>query len=310
MRLRQCILLICALSLSLPVKAQEQLPANEVFDFLSFTRGVAQMGMAGAGKTLLSESAALAAFDNPAVLPFALHRVDASLLYSRWAPAQPNTLSNHLGGGVSVRLGKGLALSAAAIHQAHAEVDFGQENGKFSPKDLIIALGAGVSFGEHVSLGVSARLVQQQVMADYKLSSTAVTAMLQYRAKALNVAAGLANLGAGVKSENGGVSSLPASARVAASYGLQNGVSTVTFALDADYYFSGKFGVSAGAVYGFKDVFFARAGYRYATAGTAYPSHLALGLGVKWKGLGLDVSYLTANAQIGNSLCAGLSYRF
>ena len=108
----------------------------------------------------------------------------------------------------------------------------------------------------------------------------------------------------------GNVSKLPSSARLAASYELPVGPGTLAAALDADYYFSGKLGVSAGVHYGFKDLVFVRAGYRYATAGAAFPSHLALGLGVKWKGIGLDVSYLTANAQIGNSLCAGLSYRF
>lgn len=310
MKIRHSILLASALLLSWSLKAQEQLPANEVFEFLSFPRGVAQTGMAGAGKSLLSESTALAAFDNPAVLPFALNHVDATVLYGRWAPAQTNTLSNNLGGGVSVRLGKGFAVSAAVINQAHAEVDFGGENGKFSPKDLIVAFGAGASFGDYVSVGVSARLVQQQVMADYKLSSTAITAMIQYHKDALNVAAGLANLGSGVKSENDNVSSLPSSARVAASYELPAGPGALTCALDADYYFSGKIGVSAGVAYGFKDMLFARAGYRYASAGAAFPSHLALGLGAKWKGFGLDVSYLTANAQIGNSLCLGISCRF
>ncbi len=110
MKIRHSILLASALLLSWSLKAQEQLPANEVFEFLSFPRGVAQTGMAGAGKTLLSESTALAAFDNPAVLPFALNHVDATVLYGRWAPAQTNTLSNNLGGGVSVRLGKGFAV--------------------------------------------------------------------------------------------------------------------------------------------------------------------------------------------------------
>jgi hypothetical protein len=132
----------------------------------------------------------------------------------------------------------------------------------------------------------------------------------KFHLNGFNVAAGVANLGSGVTSAKGNVSKLPSSARLAASYELPVGPGTLAAALDADYYFSGKLGVSAGVHYGFKDLVFVRAGYRYATAGAAFPSHLALGLGVKWKGVGLDVSYLTANAQIGNSLCAGLSYRF
>lgn len=299
-----------ALLLSWTLNAQESVPANEVFDFLSLPRGVARTGMAGAGSTLLSESSALATFDNPAVLPFALKHVDVAAVYGRWAPANANTLSNNLGGGASVRLGKGFALSAAVINQAHSEVDFGGKYGTYAPKDLIFAFGAGASFGDHVSLGVSARMVQQSLMEDLKLSSFAVTVMVQYHLNGLNVAAGVANLGSGVTSASGNVSKLPSSARLAASYELPLGPGTLAAALDADYFFSGKLGVSAGVHYGFKDLVFVRAGYRYASPGSAYPSHLAIGLGAKWKGLGLDVSYLTANAQIGNSLCAGLSYRF
>ena len=209
-----------------------------------------------------------------------------------------------------MRLGKGFALSAGVFSQTHSAQDFGSKYGSFTPRDLVIAFGAGASFGDYVSLGVSARLVQQSLMEDYKLSSTAITAMAQFHLNGFNVAAGVANLGSGVTSAKGNVSKLPSSARLAASYELPVGPGTLAAALDADYYFSGKLGVSAGVHYGFKDLVFVRAGYRYATAGAAFPSHLALGLGVKWKGVGLDVSYLTANAQIGNSLCAGLSYRF
>ncbi len=310
MKIRHYILVASALLLSWSLGAQESVPANEVFEFLSFPRGAARTGMAGAGSTLLSESSALATFDNPAVLAFALKHVDVAAVYSRWAPGSTNTLSSNIGGGASVRLGKGFALSAGVFSQTHSAQDFGSEYGSFTPRDLVIAFGAGASFGDYVSLGVSARLVQQSLMEDYKLSSTAITAMVQFHLNGFNVAAGVANLGSGVTSAKGNVSKLPSSARLAASYELPVGPGTLAAALDADYYFSGKLGVSAGVHYGFKDLVFVRAGYRYATAGAAFPSHLALGLGVKWKGVGLDVSYLTANAQIGNSLCAGLSYRF
>lgn len=310
MKIRTFILLASALLLSWPMKAQESVPANEVFEFLSFPRGLAQTGMAGAGSTMLSESAAMASFSNPAVLAFALKHLDAAAVYGRWAPAQTNSLSNNFGGGLSVRLGKGFALSAAVMNQAHSRQDFGGSYGQFAPQDLILAFGAGASFGKHVGLGVAARWVQQSLLPDYKLSAISITAMVQYRLNGINVAAGVANLGGSVTSESGKTSPLPSSARLAASYEAEVGPGTLAGALDADYFFSGKFGVSAGVSYGFKDMVFVRAGYRFASAGAAYPSHLALGLGAKWKGLGLDLSYLTANAQLGNSLCVGLSYRF
>ena len=310
MKFRPVILIASALLLSWPLKAQESLPANEVFEFLAFSRGVARTGMAGAGSSLLSESTAMATFDNPAVLPFALKHVDAAVIGGIQAPANVNTRSTNLGGGVSVRLGKGFAVSAAVLNQAHPSQDFGTKYGVYAPKDLIIAFGAGASFGDYVSLGVAGRMVQQSLLPEYKLSATSVTVMLQYHLRGFSLAAGIANLGSGVASEKGNVSKLPSSARLATSYELPAGPGTLGCALDADYYFSGKLGLSAGVHYGYKDMVFVRAGYRYASTGAAFPSHLALGLGFKWKGLGLDASYITGNAQLANSVCAGLSYNF
>ena len=186
MKIRHYILVASALLLSWSLGAQESVPANEVFEFLSFPRGVARTGMAGAGSTLLSESSALATFDNPAVLAFALKHVDVAAVYSRWAPGSTNTLSSNIGGGASVRLGKGFALSAGVFSQTHSAQDFGSKYGSFTPRDLVIAFGAGASFGDYVSLGVSARLVQQSLMEDYKLSSTAITAMVQFHLNGFN----------------------------------------------------------------------------------------------------------------------------
>ena len=303
MKVRHIILAAIALTLSQAVNAQESVPANEAFDFLGFSRSVAVSGMAGAGSAMTSSPATFAAFDNPAVLPVAVGKIDVGALYS-------HTLSNNVGGGVAVRLGKGFAISAAVVDQIHPVKDFGGSYGSFAPNDLVVAGGAGISFAGHFSLGLSVKYVQQKLMADYSLSSVAFTAMAQYRLGGLNVAAGVANIGGAVKSESGQDSPLSASARLAASYELALGPGTLGAALDGDYYFAGKVGVSAGIQYGLWDMIYARAGYRYASQGAVYPSHLALGLGFRWKWLCLDVYYLTANAQIGNSLGAGLSIRF
>ena len=303
MKVRHIILAALVLSLSWTMKAQESVPANEALDFLGFARDAAQSGMAGAGSSLTSSPAALSTLSNPAVLPVAVGKADAAVVYS-------HTHSNNVGGGVAVRLGKGFAVSAAVIDQIHPVKDFGGTYGIFAPNDLIVSGGAGVSFAQHFSLGLSLKYVQQRIMADYSVSSVAFTAMAQYRLGGFNVAAGVANFGAGVKSESGQVSPLPSSARLAASYELSLGPGTLGAAIDADYYFSRRAGVSAAVQYGLWDMIYARAGYRYASQGAVYPSHLALGLGLRWRWLCLDVYYLTASAQIGNSLGAGLSIRF
>ena len=303
MKLRNLILAASALMLSLAAKAQESVPANEALGFLGIPRNEVQAGMAGAGSALTSGSAALSAFDNPAVLPLAVGKADATVIYS-------HTLSNNAGGGAAVRFGKGFAVSAAVLDQIHPRTDFGGSYDTFSPNDLVAGLGAGFSFARRFSIGLSVRYASEKLMADYTLSSVAFTAMAQYHLRGLNVAAGVANIGAGVKSESGNTSPLPASARIAASYEFGLGPGTLGAALDGDYYFSGKFGISAGLQYGFRDMIYARAGYRFASQGAVFPSHLALGLGFRWKMLQLDVHYITANAQIANSFGAAVGVRF
>lgn len=303
MKLSHAILAFSALMLSLTVKAQESVPATEAFQFLGFPRSIVSTGMAGAGSAMTSSCAALSAFENPAVLPVSVGKVDVSAVYS-------HAISNNFGGGVAVRIGKGFALSAAVIDQIHPVKDFGPEYGTFAPNDLMIALGAGAGFGKHFSVGFSARIVRQQIMADYVLNGAAFNVMLQYRLNGLSIVAGAANLGSGVKSENETKSPQPSSARVAISYEFKLGSSTIDAALDADYYFTRKFGISVGAQYSFRRMIYARAGYRFATPGAAFPSHLALGLGFQWKFLCLDISYITANAQLANSIGAGISFRF
>ena len=296
MKLRHLILTASVLVLSWTVRAQESVPATEVFQFLSFPRSVASAGMAGAGSIW-------SVFENPAALPVNLDKTEFMAMYS-------HSLSHNFGGGAAVRIGKGFALSATVFDQVHPVKDFGVGYAPFAPNDLITGLSAGAGFGEHFSVGVSARFVKQRIMADYSLSSTAFTVMLQYRVAGLRVAAGIANFGSGVKSETEQVSPLPTSAHGAASYEFNIGSSSIAAAIDADYYFSGKFGISAGAQYSFRDMIFARLGYRYATPGAAFPSHLAFGLGFKWKFLCLDVSYITANAQLANSIGAGVRFLF
>ena len=309
MKIRTLIIGALALLFSWTAPAQESVPSNAVFEFLTLPRSVARMGMAGAGSTLSGEGAALAVFDNPSSLPFATaKRVDAAVSYGRWAPASQNTLSNDIVGGVAVRLGRHFVVSAGLVQQMRPSLDLGGTS--FAPWERIIAAGAGVSFSDHLSLGLSARFVKQAIMADYQLSGSALTALMQYRLGGFAVAAGAANLGSGVKSESGNASPLPSSARLAASYELAAGPGALGLALDADYYFAGQFGISAGASYGLWDTLYLRAAYRYASTGAAFPSHLALGLGGRWKGFSLDLSFITANAQVGNSLGVSISYRY
>lgn len=298
-----CLLLLC-----LGAAAQETPSAqSEAMGLLSLPRGAVRSAMAGAGSASVLSQASFAALDNPSVLPFATSKVEVSATYGRWSPSNRGSMSDNIGIGVAFKPFRALALSLAVVNQAHPAMAFTET--PFKPVDGLASLGAGVSFGQHFSIGASFKYAFQRLMPDYKLSAFAFDALAQYHGGHFDVAAGVVNVGSRVKSENGTLYPLPSSARVAGNWHGDIGSDHRLEAnLDADIYFSGKFGAAAGLQYGFKDLLFARAGYRYAMEGAPLPSHLALGLGVKWKGLRVDGSFLTANPIIGNSFMVSIGY--
>lgn len=302
--IRKSFITLAALLVAAVAGAQEVVPANESFPLLVTPRDAALAGMAGAGDASTSGSQAYAAFSNPATLPLAQYKLSAGLSYARWAPARELSLSHNMGGAVAARFGR-VGISAGAFYQAHPALDLG-DDGTYARKDLLVAAGAGILLSQHFSLGLAVRYAQERLLADYKLSAVAFTGMLQYQWNALNVAAGVANLGAGAKSENGTVSPLPASARLAVDYALPLGPGSLELALDGDYYFIGKLSVAGGVSYDFKRIAFLRAGYRYAAPGAALPSYLSLGAGVRYRGIHADVTWLTASPSLANTLLVGI----
>jgi hypothetical protein len=306
--MKRSLLLFPFLLLCISAMAEDKPVANEAMGLLGLPRNSVRSGMAGAGSASVTAPAAFAALESPSVLPFATNKVEAALSYGRWSPSTAGSLSDNIGIAVAGKPFRALALSLAVVNQVHPVMDFGDGKGPFNPIDGIASLGAGVSFGRHFSLGASVIYVQQRLMADYKLSAFAFNAMAQYHSEHFDAAAGVINVGSKVKSENGTEYPLPSSGRLSGVYHSAFGHHGIEAALDADIYFSGKFGAALGLQYSYDNLIYARAGYRYAMQGAALPAHLALGLGVKWKGFRLDGSFLTANPTIGNSFLISIGY--
>lgn len=286
--------------------AQEVVEANEAFGLLRLPRDPAVAGMAGGGSSVLTRSAAFATFDNPAIMPFAISKVDAAVSYGLLTPTFSKSQS--LAAGAAVKLGK-LAVSAGYCHQRNASYDLG--GGPFTPTDMIVGGAVAIPFSQAVSVGASVRYVSQKLFTDYTVSGMSISLMGLYRGKGFNVSAGLADFGGKVKSESGS-SALPTSVKVAADYnGLSFGEDHhLLLALDGDYYFSGNYSGTLSARYDFRDMAFVRAAYRYSSPRAVLPSHLAFGLGGKLFGVTLDVSYVLLSETLSGTLCAGLGYRF
>ena len=279
----------------------------EAMGGLRIERNPALLGMAGAGTSSTSVNMAYAAFGNPAASVRVSKTVEAGVSYANWAPqyAAGKTLS----AGVTGRPTESFSLSVAFSRQGFAAIE-PEPNSSFAPSDLMLGAGAGFAVSKSLSLGVSMAYMKQALLSDYSLSAIAVNALAQYRTGGLNVAAGLVNLGGKVKSESGASYAVPTSAKVAADYTLSFEKARLQFALDADYYFSGNYSVAAGLNLGVGGIGFLRGGYRFASPHAAIPSCLALGGGVEFMGVTLDLAYLTASDVLSGTWMAGIGYRF
>ena len=245
---------------------------------------------------------ALSSLYNPAAIPFT--GSDVQLSYQRWAPSVAP--ANHLNLLSGIRIGKRVGVGLTVGYQMGEE--FALTDGSFfMPSDLLVGLGAGVAFTDYLSLGVKAKYARQGLTKEVAYQAFASDAFLLFNMAGFRATAGVASVGTPVKAAGGGSYALPASAVVGLGYGFAFGLSLVA---DADIYFAGGFAAAGGVQYAWKDMLFARAGYHYGSATAPVPSYLALGLGVKFIGIHLDVSYLTASKALGNSFTIGLGYAF
>lgn len=295
------LFLVLLLTLSvLPLRSQVR---NEALGVLRVDRDPVRAALAGAGSSLTQTGQAFAAFYNPAAAAFSSSKVEAGLSYASWSPRYSHAAN--IAFGVSGHVKDNVVLSVGFARQGYPGLDI-EPSSAFKPSDMMIRAGAGIAFSESFALGVTAGYAQESLLSDYSLSAFTVTAMAQYHAGGLNVAAGAVHLGGKV----GEGYPLPSSLKLAADYGLD--LESVRFraALDGDYYFSGNYSAAAGLEAGIAGTAFLRAGYRYASKGAAVPGFLGLGGGVALAGFELDFTFLTASEALSGTWMAGLSYRF
>lgn len=295
------IILVVALALSsIELRAQQQ----EVLSFSRIERNPRAAGLAGAGAASVG-STAYASFVNSAIIPFSNSNADFAAGYQYWAPSLGAAHAINLAG--AYRIGN-IGLSLGGVYQMEQK-DFDG----FRPAEIQVGAGFGIRVLPWLGLGVNARYVQENLFQGYSQRGFGLDAMAFFAPVwGLTLTAGVANIGSSVKSNAGSSYPQPASIVVAAAYIL--GVDSknfLEFMLDENYFlFSRTNAVSFGVEYSYDHIAFARVGYRIASEGTVYPSHLSLGLGAQYKGFRLDVSYLTLSEVIGNSVAVGLGYRF
>ena len=281
-----------------------QAQVNEFLTFTRIERNPRAAALAGAGAASAS-NVAYASFNNAAVVPFYAKHGDFGVGYQSWAPKTVGANAFNFGG--AYNFGR-FGIAAGAVYQME-KPDFDG----YKPSSLQVNLGAGVKILDWFGLGVNARFAQDNLFEGMSYNGFAADAMLLFNpVRGLNLTAGVSNIGNKVSSKSGSQYPQPVSIKAAAAYILEIGTkNSIEFMVDEDYYINSKANaVSLGMEYSFDQMVYARAGYRYASEKAPFASHLAVGLGIQFFGVRLDVSYLTLSDVIGNTLAVGLGYRF
>lgn len=276
--------------------------AQNALTFSRIDRDPVLAGTAGAS-VASTGTMAWSAFHNAAVIPFVASEFDAAVSYQFWSPQMAK--ASHVNAGLAYRFKGKAGLSLGFAYQGGEKFD------DFVPKDLLACVGFGIGLGDKFSLGVNARFASQMLAQDISFTGfSGDVSLLFHAADALNLLAGVGTLGTSVVSSSGTKFPQPAFGQLGVDYTFALGKEMALKAdACAEYYFSGSFAAAAGLQFDWTFLS-ARAGYRFATEGCVLPSHLALGLGARFGGFRVDVSYLTASTSLGNTLTAGLGYSF
>lgn len=286
---------------------------TEALSFTRIDRNPVTSAFAGAGSASMG-NVAWSAFSNASVLPLYDGTLDAAVSFQRWAPALSG--GTHWNAGVAYKIAPRLGVSVGYALQRGVEREVLDENGLeaglFRPSDQVFALGLAFGLGEKWALGLNGRYASQRLTESILSSGFSGDVSFSFQpSDAFRLSFGVSSLGPRVKSQTGTTYRQPASAQVAADWSLHfSEAFSLDLLADADYFFSGNYGVSVGTELAWSRTAFLRAGYRYATPGCVLPGHVALGAGVRFAGFRLDVSWLTASPSLGNTISAGLGFAF
>lgn len=272
------------------------------------------VNLATAGSSSASSAnISMAAFGNAATMAFYEGKGDVQASFNRWAPDGQTSTRLSLGGGF--RFGKVFSLAVAGVYGAGQEYqtvdDRGVPGGTVKPTDMMFSAALGIAASEHFGLGLNLKYADEKLYEDTSVKAIMVDASMMYHTGGLNVTAGVRNLGPKVHDQAERQYNIPTAANLAAYYAL--GIAedhTLGFGIDGNYFFNGGISAAAGLQYSWKDMVFARAGYHYGTSSAPLPQYLGLGLGAKYYGVSLNVSYLTLNEALGNTIAVSLGYSF
>ena len=278
---------------------------TEMMPFLRLPRDPSKLAMAGAGAASLGALDAYSALGGGAFSLLRSERTfDGAAAWQSWSPEMSDYSA--VAAGASFKPLDRVAFSLAF------SVDNYQKIADFVPSDFTFGLGATGALGESLAASLQLRYASQKLWEDVSYNAFCADLLLQYTPlQGLSLAGGLMSLGPKVKGGDGTAYPIPSSALISCEYvGRPDQDWMARAVADVNAFFSGHLSAAAGIELGWRDSAFLRAGYRYATEGAAVPSFFSVGAGLRFYGIGLDVSYIIAEDNIGGSLSVGLGYSF
>lgn len=260
---------------------------------LPFTRifsGATMEGTAGAAMAS-AEISAWGSMGSAAMLPFSGKFLDVEAEY-RYAG------TGRAAAAVSLKPLDNMAFALGMTYASGASI-----NG-YQTANMVLSAGGGMMVAENITIGINARYARQNLTEDVSYGGFSVDVSAAARFGDLTATAGVSTLGSKVTSSSGDSYSQPSYAYLAGEYAF----GAFRFDAAAECAFSGAAALSIGAVYSYDGLFFARTGYRLASASSVLPSQFAIGAGINFHGAALDLTYLRLPSA--NVVAVNLGYSF
>lgn len=268
----------------------------------------AQPGFSQAAASLLVPADSRSLAMGGVTLPSDAGKLDIHAFYGMWAPQTAN--NSLFGGDALYRISNRIEVTVEGRFfqdQPYEQVtDKGQIKDSFRPSDMILSAGASVAVYKDFYVTLKARYLTSSIAENAKGSAFCGDLSVDYAGSLFYGSLGVRNIGSKI-SYGGDSYALPG------MVALQGGIKPIhglTAGAEVDYLFSGALMAGVGAEYGIADIAFVRAGYHYGDAQKALASFASLGLGVKFAGVKLDATWLTASPTLGNSILISLGYEF
>lgn len=294
---KSAVILIAGL-FSIAASAQD--PVSEALPFLQLDYNPSSIAM---GSTRVPSAA---------LLPFSVEKLEGGVSYQSYMPEFNST--SFIGGGVAGRYEK-LGLSVFFVNGTGEKVyvmeDFNPSKGYYQPSEMLLNVGLSYAFLDFLALGVNVKYTKESLWNFNDISGISADVFVGGELNAIDFAAGISSVGPKVKASSSSEEyNLPSALTLGAGYTLDVAEDhSLCVRGKVDSYFGGAIAAGLGAEYCYSESIFVRAGYHYG-GDSVLPTFASAGLGLCFKGITVDASYIFSSEVLKGSFAVSAGVRF